>query len=373
MLKIGSFLGMVMITALAGFSAELEPRQTLMWSFLGAPMGDTSLREMLVDPTDDQLWYVTSDSNGLYITRDGGSSWEQHLSGNIGAIALDPANPAVVYASADSVLHWSFDRGASWLIRNSFPDPVGESPTDPSPTFIDSILVSGVDGAIYVGASSMLHTARVYKSQLAGTWSVSYESDAGYHIWDLAENPENGHLFFSTEDSSHVVDPVVMRSTDGGSSWHEMTPLTGSGTSGHGLELMVHPTTNHIYFLRESSVLSVSTDSGETWPSLQFVSFGSTILADPNCSNRLFGGEMVRGTSVGGVYISDDWGQSFHFEGPANNTIASLALDSGSSTLWAVAYGAGLWELELGQMVACSANDLIFADGFETGNLNGWD
>lgn len=349
-----------------------SPETRGFWMFTGAPLGDADVQEIVVDPEDDALRYVTSSSNGLYLTRDSGDSWEQHLEGNVGAIAMDPNNPATVYVSSGSDLYVTFNRGEFWDLLVPFPATIPGDPTD-SPTFIDSILVSSTEGTIVVGLTSMLHSARVYVSEDGGgLWTVSFQSPTGYHIWDLAEIPDNGFWFFCTEDSAHQDNPVVMRSVDRGDSWEEMLPLTGVPTSGHGLNLAVHPATEIVYFLSEASVLYTSVDFGNSWSAGDYVGFGSTLMLDRNCLNRIFGGEMVRGMSMGGVFISENGGQSFVFEGPANNTISSLALNSTSDMLFAAAPGAGLWELDLGETLSCTQEVLLFADGFERGDHSRW-
>ena len=348
--------------------------QQRIWWFLSPPLGNPDISEVVIDPNDDALWYVTSWSGGLYVTRTASGSWEQHLSGNVGAVAFDPRFTPAVYASSGSDLFWSVDSGATWNPLTSFPNPIPGPPD--SPTFIDSILVSAIDGTIVVGLSSMLHSARVYTSFVVGGylfWNLAWESPAGYHIWDIAEDPASGTWYFSTEDAQHLVDPVVMRSTDRGSTWQEMAPLTGSLASGHGLNLEVHPVTGDAYFLTESSTLFVSRDGGDSWSPGVYVDFGNALTLDRNCPNRLFGGEMIRGVKVGGAYFSETGGQSFSWQGPANNTVSSLALNSSSTAVVAVAAGVGFWYQDFGSSIPCSDDLPFFADGFNIpGDLRRW-
>jgi photosystem II stability/assembly factor-like uncharacterized protein len=328
------------------------------WVFIGFPLGDTSLKDMAVDPENENLWYIGSHENGLYLTRDAGNTWEQHIGGNIGAIALDPNNHNIVYVSSGSDLYKSDDQGATWGLVFSFPNPI-PGPTLDAPTFIDSILVSVTDGTIVVGLTAMFHSARVYTSSDGGvTWDTSFEAESGFHFWDMAEVPINGYWFFCTEDPSHIANPIVVRSTDRGQSWEEMVPLTGIPTAGHGLNLEVHPVTQAVYFLTESSFLSSSTDFGDTWSPFQSVDFGSVLLIDRNRPNRFFGGEFVRGVKVGGVYLSEDTGESFSFIGLADRTIASLALNGTSTKLFAVAYGYGIYVIGLGDGITQVAIDI---------------
>jgi hypothetical protein len=292
---------------------------------------------MAVNPENDNLWYVGSQTNGLYVTRDGGNTWEQHISGTVGVIVIDPNNHNIVYASSGSDLYRSGDQGVTWDLVFSFPNPI-PGPTRDAPTFVGSILVSVIDGTIVVGLTSQFHSARVYTSSDGGTtWEISFEAENGFHFWDLAEVPTNGYWFFCTENPSHIANPVVMRSTNRGQSWEEMVPLTGIPTAGHGLNLEVHPVTQAVYFLTESSFLSSSTDFGDTWSTPLHVDFGCELLIDRNRPNRFFGGELVRGLKVGGFYFSEDTGESFGFMGLSGKSICSLALNGASTNLYAVA------------------------------------
>jgi len=334
------------------------------WTFVGAPQGDTVLRDMLVDPENENLWYVGSQNNGLYITRDAGSTWEQHIGGTVGAIAIDPDDPHTVYVSSGSDLYRTGDRGVTWDLLFAFPNPI-PGPVQDAPTFIDSILVSVVDGTLVVGLTATFHSARVYTSGDEGaTWEISFEAASGFHFWDLAEIAGNGYWFFCTEDPSHIASPVVMRSTDRGQSWEEMVPVSGS----HGLNLEVRPVTEAVYFLTESSVLRSSADSGDTWSGPQFLEFGSVLLIDKLYPDRFFGGEFVRGLKMGGVYASEDTGASYDFIGLTDRTIASLALNGTSTKLFAVGQGYGIYVLNLGGELSPVAVDV--KPGTEVNSIN---
>ncbi len=351
-----------------------ETGSRFFWESIGGPNGDTDLRDIVIDPRDDNIWYVGSQNNGLYVTRDGGNSWTSFLGGTIGSIVIDPYYYDI-YASSGSDLYRSTDLGLSWDLVVPFPNTI-PGPSGDSPTFINSVLVSYSPGWIAVGLSSTLHSARIYlTNDHGGTWWVSWESPIGYHIWDMLEDPYWGSWTFCTEDANHNANPVVMRSIDMGTTWQEIPALTGVPTSGHGLNLDINFWTGTIYFLRECSLLSVSNDSGVTWsPSgAHFVGFGSTMLLDSGCPNRIFGGEMVRGLSDGGVFVSEDWGQTFSFLGLPNNTVSSLAIDSSSTILIAVSdYGLWTMDLTIDDNISCDGFWTILSDGFESGDTYRW-
>ena len=323
-------------------SADLySPSVHFNWQFVG-PSAYLNLLEIRVDPEDENLWYVGSQASGIYVTRNSGNTWEQHLSGIVKALEIDPNNHSIVYASSGSDLYKSVDQGVTWSPVYSFPsvisDPV-KSPVD-SPTTIDSILVSSIYGDIYVGLASTFHHGRVYKSSDGGsTWDISFDTEDGLHIWDMEENPINGYLYFCTENPSHLVNALVMRSKDRGESWEDINPL--QSTFGHGLKIQVHPVTQYVYFLTESQrVLYKSTDFGDTWIGKN-VDINGDLIIDKNYPDRFFGAAIVSGTYVGGVYFSEDTGESFTFGGLAGTT-PRLAMN-GTSTKLLAAAGGGIY------------------------------
>ena len=95
---------------------------------MGAPTltkVDLGVQYVAVDPRDDSLLYVGT-SLGLYVTRNGGGSWEEpSSSGFIGAIVIDPLNVDRVYAIVNAhTLVRSADRGASFVTIKTFDDPI---------------------------------------------------------------------------------------------------------------------------------------------------------------------------------------------------------------------------------------------------------
>jgi len=367
---VGAVVLVWMAGAVSAAAGERSP-SAWFWQFLGAPSGVTGVEQIFVDPVDDGIWYVTTSTSGLLITRDGGQSWEAHLSGQVSTFVIHPGNPSVIYAAIGSTVYWSLNKGASWMVRNVFPDTLPGTPFD-TDCGVDSILVRAADGTEFVGLGCTLHSSRIYKSLLAGAWDIVFESPIGYRIWDMVEDPVSGAIMFSTEDASHAANAVVMRSTDGGDTWLPIPELTGGPASGHGLELAFNPTNRRLFFLEESSDLNFSDDGGATWRDGIYVDFGLTVLVDPACPNRVFGGEFVRGVKVGGVYVSETGGLSFTFHGPAYNTISGLALTDGGNTLLAVARGVGIWEQDLTGLLPCSADLPFFADGFEAEDTRNW-
>jgi hypothetical protein len=319
-------------------SAKLYcPSVYFNWQFVGTPLGGEDIYAIRVDPENENLWYVGSQASGIYVTRNSGNTWEKHLNGIVKALEIDPDNHRVVYASSGSDLYKSADQGVTWSLVHSFPAVISDpskSPVD-SPTIIDSMLVSSVFGDISVGLASTFHHGRVYKSSDGGAiWNISFESEYGLHIWDIEEDPISGYLYFCTENPTHISNALVMRSEDRGQSWKDIDPL--QSPFGHGPKIQVHPVTQNVYFLTESQrVLYKSGDFGDTWTGNN-VDINGDLIIDKNYPNRFFGAALISGIYVGGVYFSDDTGESFAFGGLAG-TNPLLALNGTSTKLFAAA------------------------------------
>jgi len=306
-------------------------RTQFEWRFVGAPNGSTDVRRLLVDPRDDTLWYVSTHSHGLFVTRDGGTTWEHPLSGNVGAMALDPTNADVVYGSSGTSVYRSTNRGEEWCQLYSLPN---------SESFIDSLLVATSQTDIYLGASNAQRNARIYRSPDGGTtWDISFDSGPrGLNIWDIAEDPINGYLYFCTEDSAFHDPSPVMRSVNRGESWDDIAPPSGP----HCLNVKVDPATHVVYLLTESRWLYESTNFGASWSTSSQVPFGAVLLIDRNLPTRFVGGEMTAAGRAGGVYLSENAGESFRSGGLIGSYVMSLALNGTSTLLFAAAYGQGI-------------------------------
>ena len=72
--------------------------------------------DIVIDPTgsSDQTIYISSDDGGIWKTTDAGSTWvpltDQMFSLSMGAVAMDPANPKILYAGSGNL----FDGGATF-------------------------------------------------------------------------------------------------------------------------------------------------------------------------------------------------------------------------------------------------------------------
>jgi len=169
------------------------------------------VRALAVHPTDPLTVYIGAACGGIWKTTDGGESWmnigEELESLSFGAIAIDPANPEIIYAGSGEVnfftgsidftgrgLFKSIDGGQSWDqithgfgINTHFGDIV-ISPHNPN-----IIIGALASGAHYIGG--YLPNEGIWKSSDSGIhWDRTKEV---WDAYDIVFHPTDTNLVYA--------------------------------------------------------------------------------------------------------------------------------------------------------------------------------
>jgi len=140
----------------------------LTWSRMGLSVGN--VRVVNQHPRDPQLLVAGTETNGIYLSTNGGRWWEKSEAGvdheTFYAIAFDPNNPDILYAGGYVTgVYKSVDRGESWKRMNS-----------------------GLDfPTIHALAVDPRNSKTVYAG---GYWGGVFRSDDGAASWQGAGLPE---------------------------------------------------------------------------------------------------------------------------------------------------------------------------------------
>ncbi len=272
-----------------GGAQSIEPAmyQDLSWRHLGPFRGGRSVAAVGV-ASDPSTYYQGGVGSGVWKTTDGGQSWENISddafgTSSVGAIAVAESDPNVVYVG------------------------MGEHA-------VRGVMTSHGDG--------------VYRSTDAGrTWTHLGLGNTR-HISRIRIHPSNPDLVYVAAQGAAYAeseDRGIYRSTDGGESWVKVLYVSASASAS---ELAMDPTNPRIlyaafwdhvrypWYVRsggEGSGLWKSKDGGDTWAPLDEglpELMGKTAVdVSPANPERLWA--MVEADSAGGLYRSDDSGESW--------------------------------------------------------------
>jgi photosystem II stability/assembly factor-like uncharacterized protein len=248
------------------------------WQELPLSVEGGPITALVMDPTDPPVLYAGT-QQGLFKSTDGAESWTQ-LGVEPGAsmIAVDPGSPSTVYAlTADGALHKSVDSGATW-------EPVGDTP--PGPVVDYTTAQASSDWVDKNSFRVVLVDPSTSPSTLYGLRAPGY--------------PEYGRL---------------LKSTDGGSTWEDITQnlgIVGTGTSRLGpvAQLWIDQSGHVLYASSFSPTTSLlrSFDGGATWEdiSAENAEFVGDLVVDPRDPTRLYSY-----TSESTFFVSSDRAQTW--------------------------------------------------------------
>jgi photosystem II stability/assembly factor-like uncharacterized protein len=290
------------------------------WTHVG--LTDTRhIGRVAVSPRDPNTAFVAAlghafgpnTERGVFRTTDGGKTWQKVLykDDKTGAIdvALDPANPSVVYASLWEVLRkpWnmssggpgsglykSTDGGTTWnrLEGNGLPKGIlgrigiSVSPADSKRVFA---LIEAEDGGLYRSDDAGAHWQRVNEDE-------RYRQRAWYF----------SHVFADpkTPDTVYVANTGLFKSADGGKTF-ELLPAPHGDHHG----LWIDPENPRRMINGSDGGATISIDGGKTWsrednqPTAQFYH----VIADNRFPYWLYGSQQDN-SSIAIASRGENWG-----------------------------------------------------------------
>jgi len=273
-------------------AATVDPTlfQSLQWRSVGPFRGGRVLA-VAGDPTDAKRFYFGSVNGGVWESDDAGRTWQpifdQANVGSIGAIAVAPSNPKVIYVGTGEAdmrsdiaqgigMFRSDDGGRSWqAIGLADTQQIGRIIVDPKNPNV--VLVAALGHPYGPNAER-----GVFRSTDGGRhWTKTLYKDEGTGAIDLRFEPGNSQIVYAAMWQTrrppwNVYPPSygpgsgLYKSTDGGRSWHQLT--------GHGfpadpsrIGIATSPARPHrVYALVDSAQadqggLYRSDDSGASW------------------------------------------------------------------------------------------------------------
>jgi photosystem II stability/assembly factor-like uncharacterized protein len=304
------FLCISFFLSIGSTTAQQVPENTyqdLHWRMIG-PFRGGRTRAAAGVPSQPNVFYMAQVNGGVWKTDDYGRIWtpifDHESTQSIGAIAVAPSNPSIIYVGSGEGLHRpdlsvgngiykSTDAGKTWThlgLRDGFQIPaLAIDPRDPNKIFAAVLghpygpneergLFRSTDGG-------QTWQKAIYKDENTGASGVEIDPsnpDVIYaSMWEAREGP--------WEDNNTVngTGGGLFKSTDGGTTWHPLT--NGLPKDLSQINIAIAPSDPH----RIYATIAIATgplafyrsdDAGENW---------SKTTDDPRPSGRIGGGDLA--------------------------------------------------------------------------------
>ena len=293
------------------------------WRVAGRPPA-RNLGSVIVDPRRPGTGYVSAWKKGVFRTSDGGRTWRPFGAGLTGLLAIDPQEPATVYAGDGFGVVRTTDAGRTWRradkgIAASTLNAVATAPSDPE--------------TLYAGSSYGLS-----------------RSDDGGRSWKGLRTDGVSAIAVDPRDSRHVLVGGfggIVASRDGGVTWTK----TRGGAADDAREIVFDPLDpRRVYAVLMSYAPTTggpgmvrSTDGGATWQQTASGFLPITIAVDHAAPATVYAWGLTAGGGKG-IARSVDGGASWEtlLDVPGGRQVDVLVVDpSDAKTLYALTDSTG--------------------------------
>lgn len=305
-IRLVAFLTVLLLVSICAAQIPESSYQELHWRMIG-PFRGGRTRAAAGVPSQPNVFYMAQVNGGVWKSDDYGRTWnpifDNESTQSIGAIAVAPSDPNIIYVGSGEGLHRpdlsvgngiykSTDAGKTWThlgLRDGQQIPaLAVDPRDPNKVF------AAVLGHPY-GPSE---ERGLYRSTDGGqNWQKVISKDENTGASDVEIDPSNPDVIYASmwevregpwEDGNtfNAAGGGLFKSTDGGSTWHQLN--NGLAKDLSQIYVAIAPSDSRRLYATLSTAsgkLNVfrSDDAGDSW---------SQITDDPRPAGRIGGGDL---------------------------------------------------------------------------------
>lgn len=293
------------------------------------------IADIVIDPRDQNTWYVAVGSGNVWKTTNAGTTWtpifDHYGSYSIGCLTIDPGNPNVLWlGSGENVggrhvgfgdgVYCSLDGGRTWRnmgLKKS--EHIGRIVVDPRDS---RVVYVAAQGPLWSGGGER----GLYKTTDGGeTWECVLSKGGEYTgVNDVVMDPRNPDILYAATHQrlrsvAALIDggpgSGIYKTTDGGKTWQELKkglPHEDMGRIGLAISPQ-HPDVIYatIELAQRRGGFYRSADRGESWEKRSDYLSGGTgphyyqeIFASPHQFDRVYQMDVR-------IHVTDDGGKTF--------------------------------------------------------------
>lgn len=301
----------------------------------GANLSSKEIRAMAMAFSPNAIIYVGTSSSGVFASYDMGLSWKDAGLPGKEILALAVDKTGVLYAGTRAGLSVTRNHGSSW-------------------SNIDTGL--GAGHGVWSLAISQANPKVIYIGTL---WAGLHKSTDGGETWHSI-SPQLGDVtvnafWVDPKDENRIIACVsphsphfVVDTSDGGKTWSPNAVLLRGSFGGPCNTIVSNPRNSSVVYLGSVYGAYRSNTTGNSWIPINGALTGQanyvhSIAIDPVNTHLIF-----RGTYTGGLWVSDDDGETWNdFQGGITST-SSEVLIATRQYLYVGTLGKGVFRIRIG-------------------------
>jgi photosystem II stability/assembly factor-like uncharacterized protein len=316
------------------------------------------------------LWAAFG-GNGVYQSTDGGSSWVQKGSfSSLGRVRVDPNNSNHLYwigsvSGATLGFYLTTDGGTTWTMPPAFAAGASKWTMDMynmavDPSDFNHVIISSHSGWAGFGGDD----AGVLETKDGGASFIAHDPVAGMNhgqgiafLYDQAKGLGNSNTWLLGGGYA----AGIYRTTDGGSTWTEVSKTIQDNHGGFDLH---YSSTTGFAYIGGYDGLFRSTDNGITWATVLGSAGGwySSVIGD---GHHLYSGQSFVGVDYNLPYIESTEGGGAN-EGSSWSNMSTqklpegpwrMVFDDSNRIIYAATWSGGAWALRVVDPVTRADNE----------------